>query len=548
MHNRSDVEQLVALMYTLLLDREATTNEIEFHVEGYIKGLPITEVVRGIAFSTEAENLKIKTRTELMRHATLAAELNQTVFYNASISDTERAELVRTMYGLAFGRRAEPEEIDIWKNYLSNNLRATDFVHKIATSEERKQKNNRLRSISKLPIGEIVQIAFREILGTGVNWTDIEFYSEAIRLDVMSEAMLVAQLFQQRLMQLVPVTTPNAAVLPDSEPTIYMLGTNRMIPLSDWHSPPLVGEPRYIARSISRQSNRQEVRVSAIASMYKGGKYIASFLDNITSQTIFEDLCELIIVDACSPEHEIDIIRPYMERFANIKYHRTDERIGIYDAWNTGIKLSKGKYITNTNMDDLRRADSFELQYKCFEHVGIADIVYQDFLYSFEEGLSFEEIARHNIHCRLPIVTTNNLTVFNSPHNAPMWRRSLHDQVGWFDDRYRSAGDCDFWLRCALAGKTFFKLNDPHVAYYWNPTGLSTGAETLGIIEHRNIMKELGPNLVPKDLLTSYDEFRNSLALNDQALPLDTSRYGLVQSKMLSLDTLYSIQSEANQR
>jgi hypothetical protein len=63
---------------------------------------------------------------------------------------------------------------------------------------------------------------------------------------------------------------------------------------------------------------------------------------------------------------------------------------------------------------------------------------------------------------------------FNSPHNAPMWRKSLHDDIGFFDTSFNSAADWEFWLRCIFNRKRFFKLNRPHVGYYYNPEGLST--------------------------------------------------------------------------
>ncbi len=58
---------------------------------------------------------------------------------------------------------------------------------------------------------------------------------------------------------------------------------------------------------------------------------------------------ELIVVDAASPESERETIERYMKSFANIRYKRMDYRIGIYDAWNVGVDLSRGRYLTNTN-------------------------------------------------------------------------------------------------------------------------------------------------------------------------------------------------------
>ena len=48
--------------------------------------------------------------------------------------------------------------------------------------------------------------------------------------------------------------------------------------------------------------------------------------------------------------------------YPNIVYKRINYRLGIYDAWNVGVGMARGRYLTNTNLDDLRRVDSIALQ------------------------------------------------------------------------------------------------------------------------------------------------------------------------------------------
>ena len=54
-------------------------------------------------------------------------------------------------------------------------------------------------------------------------------------------------------------------------------------------------------------------KISIITSLYKGGEFIKGFLDDIVGQTIFKDECELIIIDANSPEGEKEIILEYQK-------------------------------------------------------------------------------------------------------------------------------------------------------------------------------------------------------------------------------------------
>jgi hypothetical protein len=175
------------------------------------------------------------------------------------------------------------------------------------------------------------------------------------------------------------------------------------------------------------------------------------------------------------------------------------------------VAEARGEYLTCTNVDDLRRSDSFELQAATLDALPFADVVYQDFFYTFDPALTFEEVASFGYRSCLPQVSRYALLACNPPHNAPMWRRRLHDELGLFDTSYESAGDFDFWMRCVAAGKTFFKLNDPHVAYYQNPEGISTRAGTRGFSETKAVHRRRDREIVSELLVMPIAQFRERL-------------------------------------
>src|SRR5262245_47768324 len=104
------------------------------------------------------------------------------------------------------------------------------------------------------------------------------------------------------------------------------------------------------------------------------------------------------------------------------------------------------------------------------------------------------------------------MLAFNAPHNAPTWRKRLHDELSYTDISSRSAGDYEFWMRCLAAGKVFYKLNDAHVAYYQNPAGLSTRPDTRGVEEAKRIHRIYSRRLVPETVTTSQHRFVQTLA------------------------------------
>jgi GT2 family glycosyltransferase len=317
-----------------------------------------------------------------------------------------------------------------------------------------------------------------------------------------------------------------------AEHVFHVMGTGERVTWADWKA-------RASARAQSpapapapfpwRLAGPPRVRISAITSLYRGGAHTERFLANMVSQTSFRDHAELIIVDANSPDGERAVIERYQRDWPQIRYLHVNHRIGIYDAWNIAVQTARGDYLTSANIDDLRRSDSLERQACVLEELPFVDVVYQDFYYTMDPDLPFDRIAAVGYKSDLPLVTPQGLMKLNPPHNAPMWRRRLHDELGLFDASFVSAGDYEFWMRCVVAGKTFYKLNDPHVAYYQNPEGLSTRPDTPGHEETRLVHKRYGRRLVSELLGIALDRFGATLGLGSDARHGVASHAALVE-------------------
>ena len=241
------------------------------------------------------------------------------------------------------------------------------------------------------------------------------------------------------------------------------------------------------SNSVIKTTNKHTLAI--ITSLYKGGKYIRPFLKNITEQTIFSQ-CTLIIVDTNSPDNEFEIIDKYIRHFPNIRYIKLEERLGVYDAWNIAIRESDSDFITNANLYDLHRKDALEVKINALTSNPKIDIVYTDIFYSFMENLSFNVIANANLKTNFTSEASKyNLLKYNFLHNAPMWRRSLHQKIGYFDTQYKSAGDWEFWLRAAFDNHSFMKIDDIVTAYYNNPGGISTNLKSEATFENIKILK-----------------------------------------------------------
>lgn len=213
-------------------------------------------------------------------------------------------------------------------------------------------------------------------------------------------------------------------------------------------------------------------KISIITSIYKAEAYIKGFLEDITKQTIFDN-CELILINANSPENEEEIIKEYLEKHDNIVYKKLDEDPGVYGVWNLGIKMSSGKFITNANVDDRRSYNQLEVLARELINNEDIDLVYSQCFITEKPNEIFNDNSSGNKIYGVEEFTKENM-IKCLPGCMPLWKKTLHNDVGFFNANYKHAGDWEMWLRFVRNNSKFKKVDGTHGLYYMNPDGLST--------------------------------------------------------------------------
>lgn len=247
---------------------------------------------------------------------------------------------------------------------------------------------------------------------------------------------------------------------------------------------PIAGSPQTIRRSPDGSPS-----AAVLVSLYRSIDHLDMFIGNLLEQTAFAE-CDICIV-AVDPEMaELDILQRFADSFDNVMLRVERKRITVYRAWNLAMEMSAAPLLTNANADDLRSPDSFEVQIAAFGTRPDVDVIYQDVLLTVDPSTPWSAIERADIRIAMPPVTRELLLGgFNAPHNAPMWRRSLHDELGGFDETFQSAGDWEFWIRCATAGRRFERIDASTVAYFVNEQGLSRRIGGPGYLEVAAVME-----------------------------------------------------------
>jgi glycosyltransferase involved in cell wall biosynthesis len=209
---------------------------------------------------------------------------------------------------------------------------------------------------------------------------------------------------------------------------------------------------------------------SIIVPTYNSSNTISKCLDSLTGQS-YEDF-EIIIIDACSSDNTLYLVKNYKEKYANIRFI-SEKDDGIYDAMNKGAQLSTGEWlyflgsndylINNKVLEELTKRVNMD-EYE-FVYGNVSSPEYGD---KYDGAFDREKIMNHNI-C----------------HQALFVRRSLFNRFGGLNARYKLLADYDFNLHCMFDNSVRKKYVDLTIAYY-SPGGVSSRSTDELFIQNKN--------------------------------------------------------------
>ena len=233
--------------------------------------------------------------------------------------------------------------------------------------------------------------------------------------------------------------------------------------------------------------------VSAIVSTYNAEAFLRGKLEDLEAQSIAQHL-EIIVVDSGSRQNERAVVEEFQCRYDNIRYLRTERRETVYQAWNRGIRMATGAFVTNANTDDRLRHDCLEILSRTLTDHPDKAIAYGDMHITGRENVSFQAHLPHGFKSWPPFDRLSLLELC-CVGPFPLWRRSLHAEIGYFDERYTSAADYEFWLRAAL-GHDFIHVPEFLGLYLLDEETVSRRGD-LPALEYMQVQKEYRPRYAP---------------------------------------------------
>ncbi len=266
-------------------------------------------------------------------------------------------------------------------------------------------------------------------------------------------------------------------------------------------------------------------KVTAIVSTYNSELYFKGCLENLLAQTLYlNGQLEILIIDSGSQQNEGKYALEFQKKYPHIQYLRTS-RETLYAAWNRAIKLSQASYLTNANTDDRQHSHAFEIMAQVLD-ARTEGVVYSDALLTHVENETFSQNTA-NVHWKLPDFNLRQALI-DCPFGCQvMWRRTLHESVGSFDESYCVAGDYEFFLRASRKSGAYH-ISKPLALYFENEKNLSyvnaakVTAEVNRILEYYRVnipIEEIYP-----ELENDKDKIFKATALADFANLLINSR------------------------
>ena len=142
--------------------------------------------------------------------------------------------------------------------------------------------------------------------------------------------------------------------------------------------------------------------LSIIIPVYRVERYIEACLNSLLSQSIDHGQVECILVDDCTPDLSMEIVRQRIGRYEgdmSFVCLKHEQNRGLSAARNTGLAHAKGKYVLFVDSDDYLLPDALTLfAQAAADHPNASLII----------GNYYDELrATNNYHLRHPKVISN---------------------------------------------------------------------------------------------------------------------------------------------
>lgn len=218
--------------------------------------------------------------------------------------------------------------------------------------------------------------------------------------------------------------------------------------------------PEKIAKQRETKFARN-VKCSVVVPLYNTPeRYLRDMIESVLDQT-YANL-ELCLGDASDAEHVAAIervCREYEHKDSRVRYKKLAKNDGIAENTNRCIEMATGDYIALLDHDDMYHPGALFACVECIEKEN-AEFIYTDEM-TFK-GDRLENVE--TLHFK-PDFSAQNLKGVNYICHLCVFKKSLLEQTGMFDDAYNGSQDHDMILKLTSVAKVVSHI--PEILYFW---------------------------------------------------------------------------------
>ena len=232
-------------------------------------------------------------------------------------------------------------------------------------------------------------------------------------------------------------------------------------------------------------------KVSAITSIYKSEKYLEGYIKNVSKQK-FKDF--EVHIDLNKPsEFERSKLSKFSKYNEKVKLNISESLKSMSASWNTCILNSNSEYICLWNVDDQRSKNSLKVMSEALDSNENIDIVY---------GHYYKIRNYKKIFGKLVDMSKSEHLLKVGMILGPffMFRRTLIEKAGYFDEQLVSGADYDFAMRILNHGKALYLKKN--LGYFLDEgLGASTRPNSKQAIERTLVELRYGIRVLDESLI-----------------------------------------------
>lgn len=222
--------------------------------------------------------------------------------------------------------------------------------------------------------------------------------------------------------------------------------------------------------------------ISVVMTVYDKSAYLQDAVSSVLNQR-FADFEFIIVVEYGASQELIDILRRSAKADERICLIYNQERLGLPESLNRGIRAARGKYIARMDDDDISLPDRFSKQIQFLEtnpQIGVCG-TYQLTVTPEHEAVLYCATKPQELKSEL-------LFGCQISHTSVMFRRRLFIEHGWFYKKESMAEDFELWMRI-LNDVEFANIGEPLVRHRYGFGNISENKGQALILANRDIIR-----------------------------------------------------------